>query len=241
MARPVGPDALRRQQDVDAAAGAQVEHALAFAELRDRRRVAAAERREDGGLRQLRLLERGVQPGADRLRVAAATRAALGAGRGRGVAGADLLVDRLGRRGGRHGSAASSGSADAGVLILVDIDSCQYAVRHEAPTDPDVLLLQGAADPTRLAILRQLGRAPTVCACDFTSCCDVAQPTVCHHLKVLRDTGWVRSERRGSFIYYFLLPAAVAAVRPAGRGLLAGGPVPMRAPGRSLPVVQPPA
>ena len=63
--------------------------------------------------------------------------------------------------------------------------------------DPDALLLQGAADPTRLAILRQLAAGDGVCACDFTSCCDVAQPTVSHHLKVLRKLGWVRTERAG--------------------------------------------
>ena len=77
-------------------------------------------------------------------------------------------------------------------------------------TDPDVRLLQGAADPTRLAILRQLSAAPEVCACDFTSCCDVSQPTVSHHLKVLTDTGWVASERRGSWIWYRIRPDALA-------------------------------
>lgn len=75
--------------------------------------------------------------------------------------------------------------------------------------DPDALLLQGAADPTRLAILRQLASADgAVCACDFTACCAVAQPTVSHHLKVLREAGWVSSERRGSFVYYSLRPEA---------------------------------
>ncbi|MEO8625972.1 MAG: metalloregulator ArsR/SmtB family transcription factor [Candidatus Limnocylindrales bacterium] len=77
------------------------------------------------------------------------------------------------------------------------------------PADSDELLLRGAADPTRLAILRQLAAGEQVCACDFTACCDVAQPTVSHHLKVLRDSGWVRSERRGSFVYYELRPDAV--------------------------------
>jgi ArsR family transcriptional regulator, arsenate/arsenite/antimonite-responsive transcriptional repressor len=76
-------------------------------------------------------------------------------------------------------------------------------------TDPDVLLLQAAADPTRLAILRQLAATSGVCACDFTACCDVSQPTVSHHLKVLREAGWVRSERRGTWVYYHLLPEAV--------------------------------
>jgi DNA-binding transcriptional ArsR family regulator len=39
-------------------------------------------------------------------------------------------------------------------------------------TDPDVLLLQGAADPSRLAILRQLAKSDSVCACDFTDVVD---------------------------------------------------------------------
>ncbi len=77
-------------------------------------------------------------------------------------------------------------------------------------TDPDVRLLQGAADPTRLAILRQLSVAGEVCACDFTSCCNVGQPTVSHHLKVLGETGWVVSERRGSWIWYAIRPEATA-------------------------------
>ena len=103
-------------------------------------------------------------------------------------------------------------------------------------TDPDVLLLQGAADPTRLAILRQLAGGAGVCACDFTACCDVAQPTVSHHLKVLRESGWVRSERQASFIYYYLRPEALARFKQ-----LAGELAPkIGLPGaRTLPVVQP--
>ena len=85
-------------------------------------------------------------------------------------------------------------------------------------TDPDVLLLQAAADPTRLAILRQLSDMDEVCACDFTACCDVSQPTVSHHLKVLRDAGWIDGERRGTWIFYSLRPAAVDRFRElAGR------------------------
>jgi ArsR family transcriptional regulator, arsenate/arsenite/antimonite-responsive transcriptional repressor len=76
--------------------------------------------------------------------------------------------------------------------------------------DPDVRLLQAAADPTRLAILRQLAATPEVCACDFTACCDVSQPTVSHHLRVLREAGWVESERRGSWVWYRLRPEAAA-------------------------------
>ena len=111
-------------------------------------------------------------------------------------------------------------------------------------TDPDALLLQGAADPSRLAILRQLAESPSeVCACDFTACCSIAQPTVSHHLKVLREAGWVTSERRGSWVYYRLRAEAVgrfAALAGEFRGLGASGPT---APGgdglRTLPVFQP--
>jgi ArsR family transcriptional regulator len=80
-------------------------------------------------------------------------------------------------------------------------------------TDPDVLLLQAAADPTRLSILRQLSVEGPVCACDFSDCCTVGQPTVSHHLRSLRMAGWVTTERRGTWIYYSLRPEAVARFR----------------------------
>jgi ArsR family transcriptional regulator len=99
------------------------------------------------------------------------------------------------------------------ILILADIGGCQYYTRMKRSTDPDTLLLQAAADPSRLAILRQLAAGEDVCACDFVDCCDVAQPTVSHHLKVLREAGWVQSERRASFVYYSLDPAAVERFR----------------------------
>ena len=113
-------------------------------------------------------------------------------------------------------------------------------------TDPDVRLLQAAADPTRLAILRQLSAEGQVCACDFTACCEVAQPTVSHHLKVLREAGWITAERRGTWIYYALSPAAAerlrsiaGEIRPAGpraAGSFAGGGT---GGPRRLPVIDP--
>jgi ArsR family transcriptional regulator len=104
------------------------------------------------------------------------------------------------------------------------------------PSNPDTLLLQAAADPSRLAILRQLAAGDDVCACDFVGCCDVAQPTVSHHLKVLREAGWVRSERRASFIYYRLDPVAVARFRAIADEF---APSLGRTSARSLPVIEP--
>jgi ArsR family transcriptional regulator len=90
-------------------------------------------------------------------------------------------------------------------------------------TDPDVLLLQASADPTRLSILRQLSAQGAICACDFSDCCGIGQPTVSHHLRVLREAGWVTNERRGTWIWYSIRPEAVARFRELA-GSLAAGP-----------------
>ena len=92
-------------------------------------------------------------------------------------------------------------------------------------TDPDARLFAALADPTRLAIVRELAGADQVCACDFTSCCDVRQPTVSHHLRVLREAGVIESERRGTWIYYRLVPAAADRLRAFAAELGGGGQV----------------
>jgi DNA-binding transcriptional ArsR family regulator len=102
--------------------------------------------------------------------------------------------------------------------------------------DPDIRLFQALGDPTRLAILRQLAGSGGVCACDFTDCCDVAQPTVSHHLKVLREAGWVRPERQGSNIYYYLRPEAIERFRAMAGELAPAVGLPQP---RVLPVIQP--
>jgi len=109
--------------------------------------------------------------------------------------------------------------------------------------DPDVRLLQAAADPTRLAILRQLSAGAPICACDFTACCDVAQPTVSHHLKVLREAGWVTTERRGAWIWYSLQPDAAERFRDLARAFEPGPARPAASlagsPGRALRILEP--
>jgi ArsR family transcriptional regulator len=89
--------------------------------------------------------------------------------------------------------------------------------------DPEVRLLAALADPTRLAIVRQLAQDTETCACDFTSCCDVAQPTVSHHLRVLREAGIVTSERRGQWIFYRLAPETAERLAAVARTLVPGG------------------
>ena len=66
-------------------------------------------------------------------------------------------------------------------------------------------LLKAVADPHRLTILATLARAADeVCVCDFTEGLPLNQPTVSHHLRILREAGLVTCERRGTWVYYRL-------------------------------------
>ena len=96
-----------------------------------------------------------------------------------------------------------------------------YILLSMRSTDPDVMLLAALADPVRLSIVRQLADGGGVCACDFTECCDVSQPTISHHLKVLREAAVVTSERQGTNIVYSLSPDFAA--RWAGIGASLSG------------------
>jgi DNA-binding transcriptional ArsR family regulator len=96
-----------------------------------------------------------------------------------------------------------------------------------ASADPDVRLLSALADPTRLAIVRQLAADTETCACDFTASCDVGQPTVSHHLRVLREAGIVTSDRRGQWIFYRLTPDVAERLGMVARSLVPGGLIPV--------------
>jgi ArsR family transcriptional regulator len=91
--------------------------------------------------------------------------------------------------------------------------------------DPDVQLLQALAHPTRLAIIRELSGTSEVCACDFTTCCDVGQPTVSHHLKILKEAGVIEADRRGTSIFYRIVPGAAQRLRALAGELLGTPPV----------------
>lgn len=86
--------------------------------------------------------------------------------------------------------------------------------------DPDVQLLQALGHPARLAIVRELVGTSEVCACDFTSCCDVSQPTISHHLRILREAGVIEAERNGTSIWYRLVPSAAERLRSLAGELL---------------------
>jgi ArsR family transcriptional regulator len=83
-------------------------------------------------------------------------------------------------------------------------------------------LLKALADPVRLRLMSMIAASDEACVCDLTGPFDVSQPTISHHLKVLRSAGLVDSERRGTWVYYRARRDALDAVGslfvPAGVG-----------------------
>ena len=77
--------------------------------------------------------------------------------------------------------------------------------RHEA--DRMASIAKALADPVRLQLVDVLRKhAGKVCVCELVPLFDLSQPTVSHHLKVLRQAGIVDSERQGLWAYYFVKP-----------------------------------
>ncbi len=84
-----------------------------------------------------------------------------------------------------------------------------------------VAAFKALADPTRLDVFRLIAaqEAP-LCACDVVDRFAVSQPTISHHLKVLREAGLVTASRRGVWAYYAADPRGLEIVRTALGGLL---------------------
>jgi len=74
-------------------------------------------------------------------------------------------------------------------------------------------IFKALSDPTRVAIVNRLGAASEVCVCDLTAAFELSQPTISHHLRVLREAGLVESEGRGTWAYYRLVPEAIERLR----------------------------
>lgn len=84
-----------------------------------------------------------------------------------------------------------------------------------AAADDVARSLKALADPLRLRALSLISASPTgeACVCDISELTDVSQPTVSHHLKVLKEVGLLTSDRRGTWVYYRIAPAHRGAVR----------------------------
>jgi ArsR family transcriptional regulator len=74
-------------------------------------------------------------------------------------------------------------------------------------------IAKALGDPVRVQLVDVLRKhAGKVCVCELVPLFDLSQPTVSHHLKVLRDAGIVASERRGLWAYYYVIPGALEEV-----------------------------
>jgi ArsR family transcriptional regulator len=100
-------------------------------------------------------------------------------------------------------------------IATLPVLCCGPDIEPLAPAESEALAarFKALADPTRVAIVNRLAAADECCVCDLNAAFDLSQPTISHHLKVLRDAGLVESSRRGTWAYYRLVPEAVRALR----------------------------
>ena len=77
--------------------------------------------------------------------------------------------------------------------------------------------LRALADPARLRLLSFIASQPEgeACVCHLTGPVELSQPTVSHHLKLLNDAGLLEREKRGTWVYYRIVPGRIEAVRAA--------------------------
>ncbi|MDP9384427.1 MAG: metalloregulator ArsR/SmtB family transcription factor [Actinomycetota bacterium] len=93
---------------------------------------------------------------------------------------------------------------------------CEPLVRPDvAPAEAERIaaLAKALGDPIRVQLLDVLRKhAGKVCVCELVPLFDVSQPTISHHLRVLREAGLVESEKRGLWAYYYVLPGGLDAL-----------------------------
>ena len=101
------------------------------------------------------------------------------------------------------------------LLPVTDVSACSPRLVR-APIDaeqavPLALRFKALGDPARLRLLSLIAahESGTACVCDLTEPLGLSQPTVSHHLKVLREAGLVTGERRGTWVHYSLVPGAL--------------------------------
>jgi ArsR family transcriptional regulator, arsenate/arsenite/antimonite-responsive transcriptional repressor len=105
---------------------------------------------------------------------------------------------------------------DLAIVAVTGPDACVRPALVAEPIDETAaaglaLVFKALGDPVRLRLVSLIGarEGGEVCVCDLTSAFDLSQPTISHHLKVLREAGLIDSERRGTWVYYRLIPAAL--------------------------------
>jgi ArsR family transcriptional regulator len=102
------------------------------------------------------------------------------------------------------------------VIAVLGAEACAQPTLVGEPIDDAAAaglapVFKALGDPVRLRLISLIGarQGGEVCVCDLASAFDLTQPTISHHLKVLREAGLIDSERRGTWVYYRLVPAAL--------------------------------
>jgi len=105
---------------------------------------------------------------------------------------------------------------DLAIVAVTGAEACARPALVSEPIDDAsaaglAQVFKALGDPVRLRLVSLIGgrAGGEVCVCDLTSAFDLSQPTISHHLKVLREAGLIDSERRGTWVYYRLVPAAL--------------------------------
>ncbi|OBI69432.1 helix-turn-helix transcriptional regulator [Mycobacterium sp. E796] len=85
------------------------------------------------------------------------------------------------------------------------------AALEESQAAEFAAMFKALGDPVRLRLLSQIASHPggEACVCEISATFDVSQPTISHHLKLLRSAGLLDCERRGTWVYYWVIPSAL--------------------------------
>ncbi len=101
-------------------------------------------------------------------------------------------------------------------LPIVAMDACCSPLAREPLTETQAVelstLFKAMADPVRLRLLSLIAShdGGEACVCDLTDAFDLTGPTISHHLKVLRESGLITGQRRGTWVYYRVHPEMLA-------------------------------
>ncbi|WP_329051630.1 metalloregulator ArsR/SmtB family transcription factor [Amycolatopsis sp. NBC_01488] len=101
-------------------------------------------------------------------------------------------------------------------LPIVALDACCSPLARDPLSEDQAIelakLFKAMADPVRLRLLSLIAShaGGEACVCDLTDAFDLTGPTISHHLKVLRESGLITGERRGTWVYYRVHPEVLA-------------------------------
>lgn len=94
------------------------------------------------------------------------------------------------------------------------IETTQPSAISEHEAEHFASLFKAISHPVRVRILNIIQRAEgEICVCHIEESFDLTQPTISHHLKILRDAGLIESEQRGLWVYHRIRPETFATMQ----------------------------